>query len=100
MGGPRAAPRRAGLRDAAPGRPIADPRARLDAIFRAVMLKRPNTEGGGRAPWRLLPPEFGKADTIARCYRRWTRAGLWLRLLRAVAAAEPSSVLARLAYRI
>ena len=84
----------------APGRPLPDPRARLDAIFRAVMLKRPNTEGGGRAPWRLLPPEFGKAPTIARCYRRWTRAGLWARLLTALASAAPGSPLARLDYRL
>ncbi|MFC7477332.1 transposase, partial [Dankookia sp. GCM10030260] len=30
------------------GRPMADPRARLDAIFRAVTLKRPRPQGGGR----------------------------------------------------
>jgi transposase len=32
------------------GRPMADVRARLDAIFRAVTLKRPPEQGGGRAP--------------------------------------------------
>jgi transposase len=66
------------------GRPMRDARARLDAIFRAVTLKRPKEEGGGRAPWRALPPEFGKADTARRTFLRWTREGLWERLLRLV----------------
>lgn len=60
------------------GRPMADARARLDAIFRAVTLKHPE---GGRAPWRMLPPEFGKADTAARTFRRWAKQGVWERLL-------------------
>jgi hypothetical protein len=46
-----------------------DVRGRLDAIFRAVTRKR--TKDGGRASWRTLPPEFGKADTVSRTYRRW-----------------------------
>ena len=66
------------------GRPLADRRARLDAIFRAVTLKRPAAQGGGRAPWGALPPEYGKADTVARLFRRWARQGLWERLLRLV----------------
>ena len=66
------------------GRPMADARARLDAIFRAVTLKRPPSEGGGRAPWKALPPEFGKADTAARTFRRWAKEGVWERLLRLV----------------
>jgi transposase len=66
------------------GRPMADARARLDAVFRAVTLKRPPAEGGGRAPWKALPPEFGKADTAARTFRRWAKEGLWERLLRLV----------------
>ena len=68
------------------GRPMADARARLDAIFRAVTLKRPRPQGGGRAPWTQLPPEFGKADTISRTYRRWCRTDLWMRLLQVVGA--------------
>lgn len=79
------------------GRPAADPRARLDAIFRAVTLKHPE---GGRAPWRLLPPEFGKADTASRTHRRWARAGLWARLLVEVAHPDCPPVLRRLAHRI
>jgi hypothetical protein len=48
----------------------------------------------------MLPEEFGKADTVARTYRRWTKAGLWIRLLRAVAEPNCPPVLARLTYRI
>jgi transposase len=41
------------------GRPVRDPRARLDAIFWIAANTRP-----GRAPpaWHALPPEFGKPD--------------------------------------
>ena len=45
-----------------PGRPPEDVRARLDAIFRAVTIKAGD---GGRAPWRALPQNFGKADTVS-----------------------------------
>jgi hypothetical protein len=82
------------------GRPMADARGRLDAIFRAVTLKRPRAQGGGRAPWKQLPEEFGKSDTISRTYRRWCRADLWMRLLQAVAAEDCAAVLARLTHRI
>jgi putative transposase of IS4/5 family DUF4096 len=67
------------------GRPMADPRARLDAVFRAVILKRPKEQGGGRAAWRMLPEGFGKVDTVSRTHRRWARANLWARLLAEVA---------------
>jgi hypothetical protein len=40
------------------GRPMQDPRARLDAIVRATTLKL----DGSRAPSRILPEGFGKAD--------------------------------------
>lgn len=79
------------------GRPMEDPRARLDAVFRAVTLKHPRRN---RAPWRLLPEAFGKADTVSRTHRRWTRAGLWMRLLREVAAPGAPPVLAGLAWRV
>jgi len=76
----------------AAGRPIADPRARLDAIFRAVTLKRevadPKTRQPlpGRACWCDLPREYGRPDSISRLYRRWAslgdgRSSLWARLL-------------------
>ncbi|SDB35494.1 transposase [Belnapia rosea] len=77
------------------GRPMdCTPRARLDAIFHWATTKH----GGGRAPWRILPAAFGKPDTVSRCWRRWARAGLWPRLLLAVAL-HPER-LASLAHRI
>ena len=75
--------------------------ARLDAIFRAVTLKRPRPQGGGRAAWGQLPPEgFGKSDTVSRTYRRWCRTDLWMRLLQVVGAEDCPAVLARLTHRI
>ncbi|MDO9707759.1 transposase [Paracraurococcus lichenis] len=88
---------------AAPGRAgerMEDPRGRLDAIFRAVMLKRSNTQGGGRAPWSALPEAFGKHDTVARTWRRWAHRGLWLRLLEAVADPAAPAALRALTYRV
>ncbi|WP_421988425.1 transposase [Roseococcus sp.] len=70
----------------ASGRPC-DQRAHLDAIFRVAA-----TEGA----WRELPEEYGKAATVARHFRRLTHAGLWERLLRALAAAPAGHVLRRL----
>ena len=70
-----------GVTSGGAGRPMPDARARLDAIFRAVTLKRAD---GTRAAWRELPPEFGKADSVSRLFRRWTKEGLWERLLRLV----------------
>lgn len=96
MGRPRP-PLLAGLGIGATGRPVASPRDRLDAIFRAVTLKHP---AGGRAPWRQLPDEFGKPDTISRTHRRWAAAGLWARLLVAVAGPRRPAVLAGLTHRI
>lgn len=82
------------------GRPMADPRGRLDAIFRAVTLKRPREKGGGRAPWKQLPEAFGKSDTVSRTYRRWCRTDLWMRLLQAVAGEACGAVLDGLRWRI
>lgn len=90
------APLLAGQGIGAAGRPVAS-RERLDAIFRAVTLKHPQ---GGRAPWRLLPAAFGRPDTISRTHRRWAAAGLWARLLVAVARPRRPAVLAGLTHRI
>ena len=63
-----------------PGRPVRDPRGRLDAIFWLAARRQPHL-----LPWRALAPEFGKPDTVARQFRRWAQAGLWTRLLQALA---------------
>ncbi len=65
------------------GRPC-NQRAHFDAIFRVAA-----TEGA----WRELPPGYGKGETVARHFRRLTHAGLWERLLRALAASPPGHVL-------
>ena len=68
------------------GRPC-DLRAHFDAIFRVAA-----TDG----PWRELPEEFGNSGTIARHFRRLTHAGLWERLLLALACAQPHHIILRL----
>ena len=71
------------FRDRRPaGRPVRDPRARLDAIFWLAAHTEP---GRAPPPWTALPPEFGKPDTISRQFRRWARQGLWTKLLEALA---------------
>ena len=60
------------------GRPVRDPRGRLDAIF--WLAAQP-----GAPAWATLPAGFGKADSVSRQFRRWAAAGLWTRLLRALA---------------
>lgn len=62
------------------GRPIRELRQRMDAIFHTACT---------HAPWREIPPEFGKPDTVSRYFRRLTHAGLWQRLLEALADAAP-----------
>jgi transposase len=75
------------LRRSGPGRPIPELRARIDAIFHI---------GSARQPWHRLPAAFGKPDTVARYYRRLTHAGLWQKLLCALATTPPDHPLRRL----
>ena len=71
------------LRERRPaGRPVRDPRARLDAIFWLAANTRP---GRAPPPWHALPERFGKPDTVSRQFRRWAKQGLWTRLLEALA---------------
>lgn len=60
------------------GRPLENPRARMDAIFQAV------TTRGLR--WNRYTPDHGKADTLHRHFRRLAHAGAWTALLKRVAA--------------
>ena len=57
------------------GRPPADRRRTMDAIFWIAC---------SRGPWRGLPAELGPADTAHRTLRRFARSGLLDRLLVAV----------------
>jgi transposase len=70
------------------GRPIRTPRTRLDAIFWLAANTRP---GRAPPPWAALPAHFGKPDTVSRQFRRWAKAGLWTRLLEALADPSRSS---------
>ncbi len=63
------------------GRQIGDLRARMNAIFALACTTD---------PWRCLPPEHGKADTVARYFRRLTHAGLWEKLLHAIKDVGPN----------
>ena len=54
------------------GRPPADHRRTLDGIFWV-------TRTG--APWRDLPEELGKWNTVYCQFLRWSRSGLWDLLL-------------------
>jgi transposase len=67
------------------GRPASDHRRTLDGIFWV-------TRTG--APWRDLPEELGKWNTVYRQFRRWSLSGLWDLLLDALSGsgAAPKTV--------
>ena len=80
------APDAPALRERRPaGRPVREPRQRLDAVF---WLAAHTLPGRAPPPWAALPPEFGKPDTISRQFRRWAKQGLWTKLLQALADAH------------
>ena len=64
------------------GRPPADHRRVLDAIF---WIARTGS------PWRDLPDEAGKWSSVYRQFLRWTRSGLWDVLLEALAESRAAS---------
>ena len=69
-----------------PGRPLKDARRRMDAVFWVA---------AAGCSWREVPPRFGRADTIGRHFRRLAYAGLWERLLKALARPDcPPALLA------
>ena len=73
------------------GRRISDLRARMYAIFQTTAT---------HAPWREAPPAGAKPETIARYYRRLTHAGLWERLLIALADCAPAHPLRQIEHLI
>lgn len=67
------------------GRPAADHRRVLDAVF---WIARTGS------PWRDLPEEFGKWSSVYRQFRRWTLSSLWEMILEALneSGARPDHV--------
>lgn len=59
-------------REGDPGRTGADNRLFVDAILWIT------TTG---VPWRDLPPEFGKWNSVFQRFRRWCRKGVWQRIV-------------------
>ena len=58
------------------GRPPADHRRVLDAVLWVARTG---------APWRDLPAEFGKWNSVWRQFRRWSESGVWDVMLQAFA---------------
>lgn len=59
------------------GRSGADNRLFVDAV---LWLAR------GAAPWRDLPPALGHWESVYTRFRRWSRAGVWENLFKALSA--------------
>ena len=70
------------------GRQIGDLKGRINAIFHLACTTD---------PWRCLPPEHGKPDTVSRYFRRLTHAGVWERLLQAIKDNDPKHPLNQIA---
>jgi transposase len=71
------------IKDLLPGKPgdrgvtAADNRLFVEAV---LWLLRTG------APWRDLPPEFGRWHTVYMRFARWQKSGVWERLFQAVSA--------------
>ena len=50
------------------------------AFIRALMWI-----GRTGAPWRALPPEYGKWSTIHKRFMRWAKAGIWQMIFNSLA---------------
>jgi hypothetical protein len=59
------------------GRPIGDARLMVEGILWVMRT------GGS---WRALPERFGPWSTVADCYRRWRKEGVWDRIRQALLA--------------
>ena len=62
-----------------PGRPAADNRLFIDAVLWIAKTG---------VPWRDLPERFGNWNSVFRRFSRWAKAGVWKRVLEALAG-EP-----------
>jgi putative transposase len=66
-------------RPGGPGRPPCDLRRVMNGI---LYLRKTGCQ------WRLLPPDFGKWNTIYLYFTRWRRAGVWAKLMAALRRLE------------
>jgi transposase len=64
-------------RSGKPGKPFLPHRRILNGIFWILHTG---------APWRDLPPEFGKWSTVYERFRRWRQSGLFQKILDALEA--------------
>ena len=71
------------LPNKARGVPRVDDRRVLNGIFWVL---------GSGAPWRDLPGTFGPYTTCYNRFVRWRRAGVWRRIMNALAVAHDASV--------
>jgi hypothetical protein len=60
------------VRNTGAGRPVADLRGKLDAIFRIATTS---------LPWSRVSTDHGPTSSLHRLFRRWAHAGVWSRLL-------------------
>src|SRR4051794_22566572 len=73
------------------GRPIADRRARMDAMLFACVTD---------CPWREVPDCEVKPLSMAKQFRRLAHAGVWSGLLRALTATDAPATLRAMEYWI
>ena len=66
-----------------PGRPAENNRLFIDAVFWIAKTG---------APWRDLPERFGCWNSVFRRFSRWSKAGVWARVLQSLAG-EPDLAL-------
>jgi len=71
------------LPDKPSGVPRVDDRRVLNGIFRVLR---------SGAPWRDLPETYGPCTTCYNRFVRWRRAGVWDRIMEALAAAQDAAV--------
>jgi len=65
------------------GVPRVDDRRVINGIFYALRVG---------CPWRDLPPQYGPYTTVYNRFNRWSKAGIWDRVMEAVADAQNADV--------
>ncbi|MFC5066572.1 IS5 family transposase [Flaviflagellibacter deserti] len=73
------------IRPMLPNKPRGVPRVDDRRILNGIVLR-------SGAPWRDLPESFGPYTTCYNRFVRWRRAGVWDRIMNAVAAAHDAAV--------